>query len=219
MPETPYDVFAAGRQHDVPVLVGVNAEEARSLTDGRQVKAATFAADIEKSFGQLPPPLIEAYPRATDEEARASRIAFESDLRFGYNMWTWARLHAARSKSKVYSYRFTQQPPFPQDSVYANWGAGHFTELWYMFDHLDQQPWRWSESDRRLANAMAAYWANFVKSGNPNGPGLPEWPAFADAKGPVLVLGEPIRAGEVTGLDRLRVFDAVYGQVRSAPIR
>lgn len=216
LPETPYDVFAAGRQSQMPILIGSNADEARSLTDPKDVKASTFAADIEKTFGALPPQLIEAYPHRTDEEARRARIAFETDLRFGWNMWAWARLHTSQSNNKVYSYRFTQKPPFPNDSVYAGWGASHFAELWYMFDHLDQERWRWSAGDRKLANAMAGYWANFVKSGNPNGGGLPNWPAFQDAHGPLLVLGTPITPGEVTGRDALNVFDAVYAQVRAS---
>lgn len=215
LPEPPYDVFAAGRQSQVPILIGSNAEEARSLTDPTNVKASTFAADIEKSFGALPPPLISAYPHRTDEEAKQARIAFESDLRFGWNMWTWARLHASRGKNKVYSYRFAHRPPFPTDSVYANWGAGHFAELWYMFDHLDQQPWRWSTEDRRLAQAMARYWTNFVRSGDPNGNGLPAWPAFRCENGPLLNLKMPIQPGAVPGRDALSVFDEVYAQVRT----
>jgi hypothetical protein len=43
------------------------------------------------------------------------------------------------------------QPPFPAGSVYAGWGASHFAELWYVFDHLDQSPWNWTAADRKLA--------------------------------------------------------------------
>ncbi|MCE9521289.1 MAG: carboxylesterase family protein [Alphaproteobacteria bacterium] len=218
LPETPYDVFAAGRQSDVPILIGVNAEEARALVDVKNVTAAGFAGDIEKAFGALPPPLIAAYAPGSDVEAPAARIAFETDLRFGWNIWAWARLHAARGKGDVFSYRFTQRPPFPDDSVYAGWGASHFAELWYMFGHLDQAPWRWSAGDRRVEAAMMAYWVNFVRGGNPNGNGVPAWPAFKDANGPVLALGEPISPAAVSGVERLKVFDAVYAQLRRAPM-
>jgi len=89
LPVPPFDAFAAGAQSDVPVLLGVNAEEARAWIDLRQVKAATFAADIEKRFGKLPPPLLAAYPFANDDEARRARVDFETDLRFGWDMWAW----------------------------------------------------------------------------------------------------------------------------------
>jgi para-nitrobenzyl esterase len=87
LPFSPYEAFASGQQNDVPLLIGSNADEARSLTDVSHVKAATFDSDIEHSFGQLPPPLIAAYPHATDEEARQARLGFERDLRFGWDMW------------------------------------------------------------------------------------------------------------------------------------
>ena len=149
LPVSPYEAFTSGQQNDVPLLVGSNAEEARSLTDVSHVKAATFDSDIEHSFGQLPPPLLAAYPHATDEEARQARLGFERDLRFGWDMWAWARLQAGTGKSPVYYYSFRQQPPFPAGSVYEGWGASHFAELWYVFDHLDQEPWRWTKADRK----------------------------------------------------------------------
>ena len=88
----------------------------------------------------------------------------------------------------------------------------------YMFGHLDQAPWRWSAGDRRVEAAMMAYWVNFVRGGNPNGNGVPAWPAVKDANGPVLALGEPISPAAVSGVERLKVFDAVYSQVRRAPL-
>ena len=94
LPVSPYEAFTSGRQNDVPLLLGSNADEARSLTDVSHVKAATFDGDIEHSFGQLPAPLIAAYPHATDEEARQARLDLERDLRFGWDMWAWARLQA-----------------------------------------------------------------------------------------------------------------------------
>jgi para-nitrobenzyl esterase len=218
LPMTPFDAFAKGAQNDVPILVGVNAEEARAFIDTRQVKAATFAADIEKRFGQLPPPLIAAYPFKTDEEAKQARIDFETDLRFGWNMWAWARLQNATGKAPVYAYRFERKPPFPSDGPHAGWGASHFAELWYMFDHLDQAAWRWTPADRKLAAAMATYWANFVKTGDPNEAALPAWPRFTGDEGPLLVLNDRPAKSEVARLQNLRIFDEVYTQLRGMPL-
>jgi para-nitrobenzyl esterase len=218
LPASPYEVFAAGTQNDVPILVGSNADEARSLiTDLATVRAASFEADIAKRWGALPPQLLAPYPHRTDAEAAAARLAFERDLRFGWDVWAWARLEAATGRSGVYYYHFAHAPPFPAGSVYAGWGPSHFAELWYVFDHLDQQPWRWTAADRALAGAMSRYWVNFAASGDPNGPGLPRWPRF-DATGAVLYLDEPIRTGGVAALATLEVFDAVYAQVRGAPL-
>ena len=215
---SPYEVFAAGRQNDVPILVGSNEEEARSLADLSTVKAASFDADITRAWGALPPVLFAGYPHTTDAEAKTARVGFERDLRFGWDMWTWARLQATTGKQPVYYYHFTQQPPFPGGSVYAGWGASHYAELWYVFDHLDQDPWAWTAGDRGLAEAMATYWTNFAKSGDPNGASVPQWPRFAGADGRVLYLGSPITTGGVADLTTLKVFDAVYAQVRGAPV-
>ena len=219
LPATPYDIFHAGKQAAVPVLLGANAEEARALTDVGNVRAATFAADIEKSFGKLPPQLYEQYPHATDAEAQRARIAFESDLRFRWDMWTWARLHRTSSKSNVFFYRFDHAPPFSAGSPRAGWGASHFAELWYVFNHLDQEPWRWNAADRRLADQMSSYWVNFVKAGDPNESGLPPWPQFDADLGPELTLADPVAPGPIDNVARLQVFDQVYTQLRGMPLR
>ncbi len=218
LPAAPSEIFAAGRQNDVPLLVGSNAEEARALTDASHTTAATFDADIEKSFGPLPASIMAAYPHATDAQAPAARLDLERDLRFGWDMWAWARLQSATGHGPVYYYYFVQRPPFPVNSIYAGWGASHFAELWYVFDHLNQSPWRWSKADRRLAEEMSEYWVNFASSGDPNGSGLPPWPAFTGADPKVQYLGNPITAGGVANIKSLAALDDVYDSVRGGPL-
>jgi para-nitrobenzyl esterase len=214
LPASPYDTFTSGQQNDVPLLLGSNAEEARALTDVSHVTAATFDKNLEQSFGALPPQLAAAYPHTTDEEARQAQLGLERDLRFGWDMWAWARLQAATGKSPVYYYSFRQQPPFPAGSIYAGWGASHYAELWYVFDHLDQEPWHWTKADRRVAEEMSSYWVNFAKAGDPNGQGLPAWPVFTNADDRVLYVGDPITVDHVAYINSLKVFDSVYTMVR-----
>jgi para-nitrobenzyl esterase len=217
LPLSPYEAFTSGQQNDVALLIGSNADEARALVDVSHHTAATFDSDLEHSVGQLPPALVAAYPHATDEEARQAQLGLERDLRFGWDMWAWARLQAGTGQSPVFYYSFRQQPPFPAGSVYAGWGASHFAELWYVFDHLDQSPWNWTAADRKLAEEMSSYWVNFARSGDPNGLGLPPWPAFTNAESKVQYLGDPIIVGSVANIHGLSVFDAVYSTVRGKP--
>jgi para-nitrobenzyl esterase len=217
LPESPYEAFASGRQSDVPVLIGSNQEEARSLTDVTHTSASTFDADIQNTFGTLPPAILAAYPHADDMSARQARLDLERDLRFGWDMWAWARLQATTGASPVYYYTFTQRPPFPADSVYKGWGASHFAELWYVFDHLNQTRWNWTAADYKLADRISQYWINFARSGDPNGRALPHWPAFTNRGGKVLALGEPVAVSQVANIDSLTVLDAVYTGVRGKP--
>jgi para-nitrobenzyl esterase len=217
LPRSPYEAFASGQQNDVPLLLGSNAEEARSLTDVSKVTAAGFDSDLAQSFGQLPPALIAAYPHSTDEEARRARLDLERDLRFGWDMWAWARLQAASGHSPVFYYSFNQQPPFPIGSVYAGWGASHFAELWYVFDHLNQEPWQWTVADRKVATEMSDYWTNFARSGDPAGKNLLPWPAFTKDQNNVLHIGSQTSVGGVANIKSLTVFDEVYNSVRGKP--
>ena len=215
LPLSPYDAYVAGRASRVPVLLGWNAEEARSLVDLSSARAATFRADIAKAWGPLPTALLAAYPFTDDTGAAAARADFERDLRFGWDMWAWARLQA-RTGSPAYVYRFSRRPPFPAGSPQAGWGAAHFAELWYMFGHLDQEPWPWTPQDRALSAAMVDAWLAFVRDGDPNGAARPAWPAFDEARPQVLDLDATITLAE-PDLLTLSVFDATYDAVRGRP--
>ena len=215
LPDSPYNMFVSGRQNDVPILLGSNADEDRALLEDQdKIRAATFAEDVGKAWGPLPPQLLAAYPFTSDKEAVQARLAFERDLRFGWDMWAWARLVAEKGASSVFYYHFTHSPPFPADSVRAGWGASHYADLWYMSNHLDQEPWKWTAADRKLANTMSSYWANFVKSGNPNDRGLPNWPSFTQKGQRVLWLDDSIQVKGVANEKSLQAIDAVYTQAR-----
>ena len=216
LPRSPYQAYVEGSQARVPILIGSNADEARSLADVSQVTAASFKADLDHIWGPLQPGIVAAYPFTTDAGAKAARLDLERDLRFGWDMWAWARLQAASDGPPVWLYRFAQTPPFPAGSPRAGWGASHFAELWYVFDHLDQEPWAWTASDRRLADMMSSYWVNFAKTGDPNGPGLPRWPAFDSTGRRLLVLTGDPTVGRVANPDQLHAFDATYDAVRGS---
>lgn len=214
LPLSPYEAYVAGKVAPVPLLVGANAEEGRSLADTSRVTAANYADDLKRIWGDLPAPLVTAYPFTTDAEAKAARTSFERDLRFGWDMWAWTRLQA-KAGGKAFYYRFDHAPPFPAGSVREHWGAAHFAELWYMFDNLAPEDGAWTDADHALADRMAGYWVNFGRTGDPNGPGLPAWPAFGVGE-QVLVLGDTIAPRPAPVDMQLRVFDDVYDAVRGS---
>ena len=112
LPLSPYEAFASGLQNDVPLLIGSNADEARAIVDVTHDTAATFNTDLEHSVGKLPPALLAAYPHSNDEEARQAQLGLERDLRFGWDMWAWARLQAGTGKSPSFTTHFDNNRRF-----------------------------------------------------------------------------------------------------------
>lgn len=213
--QTPYEAYVSNTIADVPVLIGWNAEEARSLTHVDAITASGFADDLKRAFGPLPPAIFSAYPHATDSEAKIARLDLERDLRFGWDMWAWARLQT-RKGGAAYVYSFDHGPPFPETSPYAGWGASHFAELWYMSGHLTQSDFDWRPRDYALESDMTGYWLAFIKTGNPNGKQTPPWYAFS-VNAQVMHLGAETQMGPVPSLTGLETFDAAYTDVRGTP--
>jgi para-nitrobenzyl esterase len=137
-------------------------------------------------------------------------VTFEGEMRFGWDMWEWGRLHANAGRRHVFLYRYTQNTPYRVGDKYFDWGASHGMEMPYVFDHLDQQALPWRPQDRQLAAVMLTYWTNFAKSGDPNGPELPTWPTFTASNGQAMQLGETIAPGPITDEADLRRIDRLY---------
>lgn len=205
--ETPYEALAHGRQNDVDILIGSNEEEGLYFISGRDVVAANLSDTLKQDFPSFIVSLIGPKAPADDKAARTAFVAFEGDMRFGWNMWAWARLHAAAGTGKTYFYRFSHTPPGEE-------GASHGAEMQYVFDHLDLKPLAWTEKDRDVANAMASYWTNFARSGDPNGENLPQWPQFNRSSESALLIGDGIRAGAVPNESNLMAIDRLYSVAR-----
>lgn len=91
-------------------------------------------------------------------------------------------------QAPVYYYYFTQPRPAKRDgSAGPDKGAVHSGEIEYALGNLDtNHVFAWTATDHHVSQIMEAYWANFIKTGNPNGAGLPDWPAVASKDGGLL---------------------------------
>ena len=215
-PDTVYDIFAAGRQHDVPVIVGSNADEMTML--GGAAGAETleqFRETIRAEYGDHADALLDTFPAATDEEAQQARIASGTDATFGWEMRTWARMMETVS-SPAYLYFFSRVPPAADADRY---GAYHTAEIPYVFDNFGVSPHPYanrdySDTDRKLSDILASYWVNMAATGNPNGEGLPEWPAYDPEADAALRVGDTITVERGIRKDRLDFFDRYYAAQR-----
>ena len=214
LPRAPYDVYRKGQQNDVALLVGSNADEGQLMIAGRTITVANYAQELARDFPSFLVALAAPQPGTTAAQARAAAATFEKDMRFRWDMWTWACLGAQPGKRKVFCYEFSRVPPYSVGDKYFGMGASHGMEMPYVFVHLDQMPLAWTAQDRTLASTMAAYWTNFARSGDPNGAGLPLWPEFRTANQRVLELGAEIKPMPVPDANALHRIGRVYATAR-----
>jgi len=191
LPEDVFTIFARGKQNDVPLIAGSNADEATSLSPWPPNRTASdFQAQVKRLFGDRLGEFLKLYPAASDEEAKASHYASFRDFTFGWQMRTWVRMSSKTGASKAYLYYFTRVPPGPAG---ARLGAYHAAEIAYVFHNLHIGAKPYEDADRKLSDLMSSYWVNFAATGDPNGKGLPEWPAYREKSDIALELGNEVR--------------------------
>jgi para-nitrobenzyl esterase len=214
LPEDARTIFAQGKQNDVPLIVGFNSDEGTTLApQGASLTSAAFSGGAQQRYGNLADQFLQAYPAGSDTEAVHSFYESYRDQVFGWEMRTWARAESKTGHHPVYMYYFSHRPPGPQS---ARLRAFHAAELPYVFGNFFW-PFPWEDADRTLSETISTYWVNFARSGDPNGAGLPKWPAFDPANDQALELGDPIRVRSEINKAGLDFFDRYYQSLTSGP--
>ncbi|WP_395624089.1 carboxylesterase/lipase family protein [Sphingomonas daechungensis] len=214
LPKSPRDAYASGSQNDADLLIGTNASEGSFFFDSRKVTTTNFDAVLERTYPSILLRAIGASPGKTDSDARLAAVAIDSDLRFRWDMWAWARHASKAGRRPVYFYSFTQPPAYRSGHPLFGLGPTHGAELPYVFGNLDPNVADWSSNDRALSETVQLYWTNFAKTGDPNGANLPRWPKFDRQDAWVMQLGPMLQASVVADQPRLRRIDQVYGAAR-----
>jgi para-nitrobenzyl esterase len=221
LPQDVFTIYATGKQSDVPTIIGSNNDEGTLFTQP-STTGASFRKLAETRFGKDADAYLKLYPFSDDKGAWEAQAESMRDQTFGWQMRTWAREQAKTGKSKVYVYYFNRTPPGESRVK----GAFHGSEIGYVFDNLIIPPWGagpneaarpYTDIDHKLADTMSSYWINLATTGDPNGKGLPKWPAYKTKDDVVIGLGDKIEVMPLPHKPALDFLDEYYEKQRQNP--
>ncbi len=205
LPNSIADIYANGKQNDVALILGWNLDD---KVTGPPVNAEAYKQQLQKQFGTNAEKVLQYYPATNDAIAATSQDNLSRDGFFGVQGYAWANAQLHKGKSKIFIYNFNRK--LPAYSATSNFGAFHTGEVPYVFNNLKTVNRPWEDIDIQLADQLSSYWANFVKTGNPNGGNLTHWPSYTTEKDQVLVIDQQTNATKMPFKDGLRILSTLY---------
>jgi para-nitrobenzyl esterase len=203
------EMFAQGRQNDVPTLTGCNMGEG-GASPHPTTTADAFERQARQRYGDMADEFLRLYPAATDEQARAALNESSWDAERA-TMYLWAVKRAKTAKTAAYTYFWEHTLPGPEADRY---GAFHTSEVPYAMNTLYMSDRPFADADHKIADMMSSYWANFIRTGDPNGKGLPRWPAVSEQAGKTMEVGDRNAPIPVADPARLAFFEKFFGKTR-----
>ncbi|HTI69225.1 MAG TPA: carboxylesterase family protein [Candidatus Limnocylindria bacterium] len=207
LPAAPADIYGKGEQAHVPLLAGVNSEEmGLGAVMGRDTPTVeNYRKALQRLYPEKAEEVFKLYPAATETEVMDAAQDLSSDRFISYGTWRWAQLAAKTGHQPTYYYLFARPRPAMRPEmgnataglaggVVTNSkpsappqpparGAAHSAEIEYVMGNLNlNKVYAWTPEDDKVSKLSQEYFANFIKTGNPNGPGLPEWPVLSEGK-------------------------------------
>ncbi len=201
----PNAFWAKGTQHNVPMIIGYNHDEATFFLgrDGDIPKTVEeYEASVRQRFGESAKMVLSLYPAKSPDEVYWQEVAIRTDSRFG--LGARAQLRGEFTvPSKTWEYHFNYLAPGARD---PKRGVSHASELAYVFGTIPADA---TKETREVSDAMVRYWTQFAKTGNPNQPGLPEWPAFQKGNESYLEIAQPIHAEKDLNREKTDLFTKI----------
>lgn len=210
--EQPEEVYKQGRQAHVPLLIGGTSKEAGiwSALLGGAPTLETVKARITPLFGDATDEMLRLYGFKGDADLfKEPGTLLGSDMFIATSTWRWGELHRTTTNCPVYRYQYCHpRPAMKQKGLVANLaggtskatdnkptgpvdefvGASHSADIEYAMGNLStNNVFDWNADDYAVSGIFMNFYVNFVKTGNPNGLGLPDWPT-ANGKNPVPVM-------------------------------
>ena len=195
LPKSLTAIYEAGEQAKIPLLAGSNTQEQppRAVLGEGEPTPETLANAIRRFYGDSADEILKTYSANTTDEVYEAAAHLASARFVGFSTWKWTELHMKTGGKPVYRYLYArvrpaylgmpgQPPPPPRGGAQqsgAPRGASHSAEIQYAMGNLDlDKRYTWEPADYEVSKTMQAYFVNFIKTGNPNGAGLPDWPVY-----------------------------------------
>lgn len=234
LPKTIPQVFNAKQQAQVPLLVGWNSAEipAGAFMFGQPFKEENFIARVKAEYPNDFEEVLKLYPHTTEQEIEISATQLASDRFISYSTWKWFGLHRNNSSQPVYRYLYSKlRPPLADNSMASGLaggtvkadpaapkprpavGAPHACEIEYCMGNLHLvKDYAWTADDFKVSETMLSYFANFIKTGNPNADKLPEWTVAkaGESNPPVMIIDTESKTVNATNDARYEFLDKAY---------
>jgi len=234
LPKQINQIFAEKQQAQVPLLLGWNSAEIPGMAfmQGQPYTPEAFENRVKADYPTDYEEVMKLYPGKDEREVELSATALASDRFIAYATWKWGDLHLKHSSQPVYRYLYSKlRPPLRNDNLSPGLaggtapkdpnapppppavGAPHACEIEYCMGNLSLiHDFAWTADDYKVSETMMKYFANFIKTGNPNGEKLPDWPAekMGDPAPPVMILNTESKAEKAESDGRYWFLDKAY---------
>ncbi|KIA86839.1 carboxylesterase/lipase family protein [Flavobacterium sp. AED] len=210
LPKSLPEIFEAKQQAMVPLLLGWNSEEMnyRALTMGKDLDNDSYIQKIKELYGNKADEVLKLYPAGTPDVTEQSATDLAGDRFIAYSTWKWFDLHRKNSTQPVYRYYYAHPRPEMRDNELEAAlaggvikkdkntpkapipkGAVHSAEIEYAMGNLaSNKNYAWTDDDYKVSDTMMNFFANFIKTGNPNGDKLPIWPIAKNEENPEIMV-------------------------------
>jgi para-nitrobenzyl esterase len=213
LPEAPDEIYSAGDQMKVPLLAGWNTAESsfEAILGGSAPTVEGFDAAVRKLYEDRADEVLNLYKATTPEEVKQAATDLATNRFIAYSTWKWIDRATATGGKPVYRYLFAHPRP-PAVGATGNQpapaGAAHSWEIEYALGNLHSNTvYAWTVEDDKVSATMEAYFANFIKTGNPNGRGLPNWEPMKATGSEIMVIDVHTHAEKEPHPERYRWMD------------